>query len=116
LGPVQNQPADGSASSGLSSTVQNVFVNFSVTHPTPYFYLNQAVPAQFSGLAPGFVGLYQVNVQIPQSAATGDAVLLQILSNSTAAGLVGSNAVTIAIQEAVTTAVKTPANSKKPQP
>jgi uncharacterized protein (TIGR03437 family) len=26
---------------------------------------------QFSGLAPGFVGLYQVNVQIPQSAPTG---------------------------------------------
>jgi uncharacterized protein (TIGR03437 family) len=115
LGLVQNQPADGSSSTGLSPTVQNVFVNFSTTYPTPYFYLYQAVPAQFSGLAPGFVGLYQVNVQVPASAAVGDAVSLQI-SNNPPTGLIGSNAVTIAIQKAVTTAAKTPADSKKPQP
>ena len=27
------------------------------------------MPVSFSGLAPGFVGVYQVNVQIPQNAA-----------------------------------------------
>jgi len=37
-----------------------------------------SAPASFSGLAPGFLGLYQVNVQVPASAATGPAVPLTI--------------------------------------
>jgi uncharacterized protein (TIGR03437 family) len=37
-----------------------------------------SVPAAFSGLAPGFIGPYQVNVQIPASAAAGPAVPLTI--------------------------------------
>jgi uncharacterized protein (TIGR03437 family) len=32
----------------------------------------------FSGLAPGFVGLYQINVTIPQDAPLGNAVALEI--------------------------------------
>ncbi len=32
----------------------------------------------FSGLAPQFVGLYQINVQVPDGIATGDAVPIQI--------------------------------------
>jgi uncharacterized protein (TIGR03437 family) len=38
------------------------------------------VPAgvQFSGLAPGFAGLYQVNVQVPNSAPAGDDVPIRI--------------------------------------
>jgi uncharacterized protein (TIGR03437 family) len=53
------------------------------------------VPAAvtFSGLAPGFVGLYQVNAQVPQSASTGDAVSV-VLS----IGGATSNTVTIAIE------------------
>jgi uncharacterized protein (TIGR03437 family) len=47
----------------------------------------------FSGLAPGFVGLYQVNVQVPMGAPAGIAVPLVLAS-----GGVSSNAVTIAIQ------------------
>jgi uncharacterized protein (TIGR03437 family) len=47
----------------------------------------------FSGLAPGFVGLYQINVQVPQNAPTGDAVQLMInIGGAT------SNTVTIAVQ------------------
>jgi uncharacterized protein (TIGR03437 family) len=34
----------------------------------------------FAGQAPGFPGVYQVNIQIPQSAPTGNAVPLQIIS------------------------------------
>jgi len=53
------------------------------------------IPAQvaFSGLAPGFVGLYQVNVQVPSNALTGDTVpaVLNI-------GGVTSNTVTIAVR------------------
>jgi uncharacterized protein (TIGR03437 family) len=57
----------------------------------------QAVAAgnvQFAGLSPGFVGLYQVNVQLPAGVATGNAVPVQI---TTAEGQT-SNTVSIAIQ------------------
>jgi uncharacterized protein (TIGR03437 family) len=47
----------------------------------------------FSGLAPGFVGLYQVNVTIPQTAPAGQAVPVTL-----AIGGVMSNTVTIAIE------------------
>jgi uncharacterized protein (TIGR03437 family) len=33
---------------------------------------------QFSGLAPGFVGLYQVNVTIPSDAPLGNSIALEI--------------------------------------
>lgn len=52
-----------------------------------------SVPAAFSGLAPGFVGLYQVNVQIPASAPSGSAVSVQLVI-----GGVSGNVTTIAIQ------------------
>lgn len=47
----------------------------------------------FSGLAPGFVGLYQVNVQVPDNAPTGSAVSVVLTI-----GGVNSNTVTIAVQ------------------
>lgn len=47
----------------------------------------------FAGLAPGFVGLYQVNVQIPEGAPTGNNVPLAI-----SVGGVTSNTVTIALR------------------
>ena len=49
---------------------------------------------QFAGLSPGFVGLYQVNVQLPAGVSTGNAVPVQI---TTTEGQT-SNTVTIAIQ------------------
>ena len=47
----------------------------------------------FAGLAPGFVGLYQVNVEIPADVEPGAAVPLLLLQNG-----VPSNTVTIAVQ------------------
>jgi uncharacterized protein (TIGR03437 family) len=47
----------------------------------------------FAGLAPGFVGLYQVNVTVPSSAPSGNAVPLVLTINGAA-----SNTVTMAIQ------------------
>ncbi len=85
LGAVSNPPADGAPASTttLSSTSSNPSVSIG------------GVPAQvsFSGLAPGFVGLYQVNVQVPANAPAGDsvAVVLNIAG-------VASNAVTISVQ------------------
>ncbi|MGD0046950.1 MAG: family 20 glycosylhydrolase [Bryobacteraceae bacterium] len=47
---------------------------------------------QFSGLAPGLVGAYQVNAVVPSSSATGDAVPVTI-----SIGGITSNTVTIAV-------------------
>ena len=86
LGPVDNPPPDGAPAP--ADNLANTFV-------TPVVMIG-AIPAKvsFSGLAPGFVGLNQVNVQVPPNAPTGDAVPL---SMSDGLGS-NSNVVTIAIQ------------------
>jgi len=48
---------------------------------------------EFAGLAPGFVGLHQVNARVPAGVAAGSAVPLVITQNG-----VASNTVTIAVQ------------------
>jgi uncharacterized protein (TIGR03437 family) len=48
---------------------------------------------QFSGMAPGWVGLWQINVQIPSNAPTGNAVSVKVVI-----GANPSNAITMAIQ------------------
>ena len=50
-------------------------------------------PVQYAGIAPGFVGLYQVNVGIPANAPRGDSIYMTITN-----GLVTSDFVMIAIQ------------------
>ena len=84
LGAVTNTPATGavSASSPLSTTIQ----------PTVTIG-NADAPVSFSGLAPGFVGLYQVNVQVPAAAPVGGAVPVVLTI-----GGAGSNTVTMAVQ------------------
>jgi uncharacterized protein (TIGR03437 family) len=47
----------------------------------------------FAGLAPGAVGLYQINVRIPEDAPTGDAVEVVLTQKN-----VRSNTVTIAVR------------------
>ena len=85
LGAVTNQPPTGAAapSNPLAATK---------TAPTVTI---GSVPAQvlWSGLAPGSVGEYQVNVQVPANAPTGNAVPV-ILS----VGGATSNTVEIAVQ------------------
>ena len=85
LGAVDNTPASGSAAPGdpLSQTLA-----------TPQVTIG-GVPANvlFSGLSPGSVSLYQINVQIPDTALPGDAVEVRVTVNGTA-----GNVVTIAIQ------------------
>ena len=85
LGTVTNQPASGAAASGnpLSATTSAPNVTIGGI---------QAM-VNFSGLAPGFVGLYQVNAQVPQDAPPGDAipVMLNI-------GGATSSTVTMAVQ------------------
>ncbi len=85
LGAVSNQPATGSAA--LASPL-----SFTSTQPTVTIGGVSAL-VTFSGLAPGFVGLYQVNALVPGGFVTGNNVNL-ILS----IGGVQSNTVTIATQ------------------
>ncbi|MGA3028691.1 MAG: S8 family serine peptidase [Bryobacteraceae bacterium] len=64
LGPVTNQPASGDPALGypdLSTTTNTVTVKIG----------GQSVTPSFSGLAPGFAGLYQVNFQVPTSLPPG---------------------------------------------
>jgi uncharacterized protein (TIGR03437 family) len=87
LGAVTNQPADGAAalSSPLSWT--------SLTTPQVTIGGISVTPT-FSGLAPGFVGLYQVNALVPAGVTAGSAVPVSI-----SIGGVASNTVTIAVAQ-----------------
>ena len=85
LGAVSNQPATGAAakSNPLSITT---------TKPTVVIG-GIAASVSYSGLAPGFAGLYQVNALVPMGVMVDDAVTLSI-----SIGGVTSNTVTIAVQ------------------
>jgi len=49
----------------------------------------------FAGQAPGYPGVNQINITVPNNAPTGNAVTLQVIS---ADGTVTSNPATIAVQ------------------
>jgi uncharacterized protein (TIGR03437 family) len=83
LGAVSNQPQSGAAAGSTSTTNATATVTIGGVN----------APVSFSGLAPGFVGLYQVNAQVSTSVTPGSAVSL-VLSISG----VQSNSVTIAVQ------------------
>jgi uncharacterized protein (TIGR03437 family) len=87
LGDVSFRPGLGSVS--LASPL-------SITLITPTVTIG-GVPATvpFSGLAPGFVGLYQVNVQVPAAAPSGAAIPIVL-----AIGGFFSNPATIAVDPA----------------
>ncbi len=89
LGPVTNQPASGARAPGNPP--------FSATTTVPVVTIGGATVAAadvfFSGLAPGFVGLYQINVPVPATASTGNVVPLSLTI-----GGVTSNLVSIAVQ------------------
>jgi uncharacterized protein (TIGR03437 family) len=87
LGAVSNQLASGAPSPSNPPAT---------TTTTPTVTIGGA-PAQvfFSGLAPGFVGEYQVNALVPPNSAAGDAVPVMIsISGKT------SNTVTMAVKAA----------------
>src|SRR5581483_8406712 len=81
LGDVSNRPATGypAGTSPLSQTIESPSVTIG----------GVVAQVSFSGLAPGFVGLYQVNARVPPEAPTGDAVPIAISSGGKT-----SNAVT----------------------
>jgi uncharacterized protein (TIGR03437 family) len=100
----QNPAASGSViqifATGLGSTSPSVAAgqpatgsSLTVTVSTPLVTIDGVqAPLQFSGLAPGFVGLYQVNVQVPPSTPSGAATLQIQINGQT------SNSATVAIR------------------
>ena len=85
LGPVTNQPASGAPAPAdpLAWTMAAVTVTIGGVPVVP----------SFAGLAPGWVGLYQVNVEVPPNAPVSDAVPVVV-----SVGGVTSNQVTMAVQ------------------
>jgi len=84
LGAVDRTPPTGQPAPDASSTVKAAV--FAMLDGRP-------VEVSYAGLAPGYLGLYQVNVRIPEDAPAGAAVPLSL-----AIGGSVSNAVTIAIE------------------
>ncbi len=80
-------PSVAAGQPGASSPPLNMTVN------TPLVTIGgAAAPVLFSGLAPGFVGLYQVNAQVPQGTPSGSASLQIQINGQT------SNSATVAIR------------------
>ena len=99
LGPVQTQsgsppPADGQPAPISASPL------FSTTATATVSIGGVAAPnVLFSGLAPGYVGLYQVNVQVPAGAPTGDAVpIVLTLTDNSGFSASSQSGVTVAVQ------------------
>ena len=85
LGPVTHTPETGAPASSDP---------FAHTTTLPEVTIGGvAAPVFFSGLAPAFVGLYQVNVKVPEEAPSGNPVEVMLTI-----GGISSNVVTIAVQ------------------
>lgn len=82
LGEVNSPPADGAASNGQTTVAKPVVA-----------IGGNVAPVAFSGLAPGFVGLYQVNVEVPPLVASGNARVNMVI-----AGGGNSNTVLLPVQ------------------
>lgn len=87
LGPVNGTPPPDGSPAPSSPLLQTTVTPAVTIGGVP------APPPSFSGLAPGLVGVYQVNVQVPTSVAPGNAVQVSLTI-----GGVTSNVVTIAVQ------------------
>jgi uncharacterized protein (TIGR03437 family) len=61
LGAVSSAPADGAAANGQKTLAMPVVIIGGAN-----------APVSFSGLAPGFVGLYQINAQVPAGLKSGN--------------------------------------------
>ncbi len=83
VGPVTGAPADGQPASGQAAgDFPQVLIASSgtVVTSTGTTTLPPFIPAtvNYSGLAPGFAGLWQINVQIPVNAQSGSAVVIKV--------------------------------------
>ncbi|MBI4874421.1 MAG: hypothetical protein HY822_07300 [Acidobacteria bacterium] len=91
LGPTTPAVAGGAAAP--SDPLARVEPPFSVIFGGAFSWSGIPVAPLFAGLTPGFVGLYQINVIVPEEAPISDRVRLSLARDGLA-----SNAVEIAIQ------------------
>lgn len=99
-GQVSPSVPDGTAapsSGGLSNTVAVPTTDgatcFSSSNSMCVAIGSSFGAVKYSGLAPGFIGLWQINVTLPQGVATGGAVSVRVLIDGSP-----SNTVTVAIR------------------
>src|SRR5262249_16999595 len=75
LGPCNNQPNSGEPASGTA---------LATTKATPVVMIGgQQAQVQFSGLAPGFPGLYQINATVASGINTGNVPITVSISGQT---------------------------------
>ena len=95
LGPVSNPPGDGvpaPLTGPLSSTTTTPVVTIGGA-------VVPALDVQFSGLAPGYPALYQVNVVVPQSSQTGNGVPISLqIGGATTPASTAYGSATISVQ------------------
>jgi uncharacterized protein (TIGR03437 family) len=98
-GPVEpavasGQPAPGSPLAVTAATPTSDGATCLTVQPSVCVAIGSMFgDVQFSGLAPNFVGLWQINVRIPEGVISGDNVPLRVVIRGT-----GSNIATLAIQ------------------
>jgi len=89
LGPVANPVAPGAAAVADEATL---------TAPVQVSIGGIAAEVSYAGLAPGWVGLYQVNARVPENVAPGDTVPVVIRVAGPDGGTAISNTVTISVR------------------
>ena len=74
-GAINGMPPDGQGAQGIVATPETpqVFINSGFVPPGD---------VQFSGLAPGFAGLWQINVKVPSDAPPADVIVFLDLRGS----------------------------------
>ena len=86
LGMVTNQPATGAVALAAPH------LSYLISYPSATIG-GVSAPVSFAGLSPGYIGLYQVNVQVPEGVTAGDAVPVVLSFGATV-----SNTVTISVR------------------
>jgi uncharacterized protein (TIGR03437 family) len=91
-GVIAGSPTDGSPApaSPLYSTTGNLRVVVGACYLDDQGCTKETGNVYFSGLAPGFVGLWQINVRIPQNTPPGATVTLVTLESVPSAGSLSS--------------------------
>jgi uncharacterized protein (TIGR03437 family) len=95
LGPVVGTKGETAPADGFPAALPTIYQTIGTVTAT---IGGVNAPVVFSGLTPTLVALYQVNVQVPAGAPTGDAVPLVLTVTNRDGTAAQSNTVTVAVQ------------------
>ena len=93
LNPAQRGEIISLFLTGLGQTVRIGGLDVVTVNPEVGLYPAASARILFAGLAPGYVGLYQINFEVPSESQTGPAVYLVVMS-----GKRFSNVTTLAVR------------------